>query len=357
MPEGLRAVSLAALDLVDFVIIDHNETPLENIGLIKPDYFANGFEYSDKLPKATLEEIEVVNSYGGETIFTPGDVVYSSTTLINNYEPNLKLEKLRIMMSQFDLSFDVIESTLKLLKGFSVHVVGYTIVDSYTRTSLICCNSKTPTFSVLFNSREDYVGGAGIVAQHLKAAGGNVTFSTMLGDDELGHFARQHLEDSGIKLNAITAKNRPTTNKNAIIAGGYRLLKVDTLDNAVISPEFVQQICDLISDNPTDCVISGDFRHGIFNRGNIKAMKEAIPVGAFTVADNQLASRWGNITDFVGFDLIAPNEREARFAMADQDCNIVQLTHAIKEESKSGNVILKLGPKGLFPWRRCLPIH
>ena len=38
-----------------------------------------------------------------------------------------------------------------------------------------------------------------------------------------------------------------------------------------------------------------------------------------SVADSQVASRWGNITEFRGFDLITPNEREARFALADQD--------------------------------------
>ena len=40
------------------------------------------------------------------------------------------------------------------------------------------------------------------------------------------------------------------------------------------------------------------------------------------VADSQVASRWGNITQFKGFDLITPNEREARFAMADQDSGV-----------------------------------
>ena len=42
----------------------------------------------------------------------------------------------------------------------------------------------------------------------------------------------------------------------------------------------------------------------------------------FKVADSQVASRWGNITDFQGFDLITPNEREARFALGDQDSGI-----------------------------------
>ena len=33
----------------------------------------------------------------------------------------------------------------------------------------------------------------------------------------------------------------------------------------------------------------------------------------FKVADSQVASRWGNILEFKNFDLITPNEREARF--------------------------------------------
>ena len=35
------------------------------------------------MPPATTEEARIVSSYGGEMIFTPGDVVYSSTKLLN----------------------------------------------------------------------------------------------------------------------------------------------------------------------------------------------------------------------------------------------------------------------------------
>ncbi len=47
------------------------------------------------------------------------------------------------------------------------------------------------------------------------------------------------------------------------------------------------------------------------------------------MADSQVASRWGNITDFQGFDLITPNEREARFALADQDSGIRPLASTL----------------------------
>ncbi|MDB2324251.1 PfkB family carbohydrate kinase [Alphaproteobacteria bacterium] len=348
VPEDLRALSLAAFDMVDYVLIDHNEKPIQNIKKLQPDLFAKGFEYSGNLPKATVEEIEVVRSFGGETIFTPGDVVYSSTKLINAAIPDLRIDKFKSMMDQMEINLDEIKKTIMQFNGVKVHVVGDTIVDSYTRTSLIGGNTKTPTFSVLFNSQDDYVGGAGIVSLHLKAAGADVTFTTMLGNDEMGRFAANHLREKGIKLNVIKDDKRPTTNKNAIICESHRLLKLDTLDNATISPEILESFESHIAREVSDCLVFSDFRHGIFNKGTIPRLVEAAPRNVMKIADSQLASRWGNITEFKKFDLVTPNEREARFALADQDCNIVDLTHRIKEATGSKDVILKLGPKGLF---------
>ena len=77
VPENLRALNLAAFQMVDYVIIDYNQKPLKNLSILKPDYFAKGFEYSSgHMPPATTEEARIVSSYGGEMIFTPGDVVY-----------------------------------------------------------------------------------------------------------------------------------------------------------------------------------------------------------------------------------------------------------------------------------------
>ena len=71
--------------MVDYVIIDDSATPLENIRRIKPDFFAKGYDYeSEQLnPKTTLEQ-NCVEEYGGKLIFTPGDIVYSSSKIIEN---------------------------------------------------------------------------------------------------------------------------------------------------------------------------------------------------------------------------------------------------------------------------------
>ncbi len=74
VPQDLRAINLAAFEIVDYVIIDPEPTPLKNLALIKPDIFAKGYEYqASGLPPKTQEELEVIRGYGGEIIFTPGD--------------------------------------------------------------------------------------------------------------------------------------------------------------------------------------------------------------------------------------------------------------------------------------------
>ncbi len=349
VPETLRAHNLAAFEMVDFVLIDNNEKPLQMLAQVQPDFFAKGFEYTSAgLPPETQEEADVVNAYGGEVIFTPGDVVYSSSKLINLSLPNIQLEKLLLVMSEENLSFDHLRDALTSMQGKTVHVIGDTIVDSYTRTNLIGGQTKTPTFSVLYQGQDDYIGGAGIVAQHLRAAGAAVEFSTVLGDDRLKEFVIEGLEESGIKCHAIIDKTRPTTNKNAIIAGGYRLLKIDTLDNRSISEKVVDQLVERIQSTSADAVVFSDFRHGIFNQMTVQVLTDAIPDGSYRVADSQVASRWGNITEFKNFDLVTPNEREARFALADQDSTVGNLAGKLVEETLCQTLLLKLGERGVF---------
>lgn len=349
VPQDLRALNLAAFELVDYVVIDHNATPLENLRRIKPDLFAKGYEYTaGGLPPKTQEEADVLHSYGGEIIFTPGDIVYSSSRLIDLAPPEIKLEKLLTCMDAHGLSFDMLRRALDSFSGMRVHVVGDTIVDSYTHAAMIGGQTKTPTMSVLYERRDDYIGGAAIVAEHLRAAGAKVTFSTVLGDDPFKDFVLEGMAKSDIDCNAIIDPTRPTTNKNAIVTGGYRLLKIDTLDNRSISDEIVAKLQQAIATGGHDTVVFSDFRHGIFNRRTIPQLISAIPAGTFKVADSQVASRWGNITDFQDFDLITPNEREARFALGDQDSGVRPLASALYDAARCKTLILKLGERGVL---------
>ena len=349
VPENLRALNLAAFQMVDFVTIDYNQKPIKILSNLKPNFFAKGFEYtSGGLPPATKEEAKVVESYGGEIIFTPGDIVYSSTKLLNLSQPKIDNYKLINLMQKNKVTFDILRETLRKIKNFKVHVIGDTIIDSYTRTNLIGGHIKTPTPSVSFQEKTDYIGGAGIVAKHLKFAGADVYFTTILGNDSLKDFVLSEMNKSKIKINAIIDNTRPTTNKNTIISNGYKLLKIDKLDNHPISERVLNKIKNYIIKQKTDAVIFSDFRHGIFNKTSIPILTTSIKKDVFKVADSQVATRWGNIADFKNFDLLTPNEKEARFSLADQDSSISDLTRRLKEKTKWNNLILKLGERGIF---------
>ena len=352
VPQDLRALNLAAFELVDYVVIDTEATPLKNMSLIQPDYFAKGYEYTaNGVAAKTQEEAQILQSYGGELLFTPGDIVYSSSTLIELAPPAIKLEKLLTFMEMDKLTFASLREALDNLKGKRVHVVGDTIVDSYTQTAMIGGQTKTPTMSVLYERRDDYIGGAAIVAEHLRAAGAEVVFSTVLGEDKFKDFVMEGLAKSGVVCRPVIDSTRPTTNKNAIVAGGYRLLKIDTLDNRSISDSVLATLCKAVRETATHAVVFSDFRHGLFNRRTIPRLIEAIPTGIFKVADSQVASRWGNITEFKGFDLITPNEREARFALGDQDSGIRPLASALYDAAQCKTLILKLGERGVLTCR------
>jgi len=63
VPEDLRAFNLAALEMVDYVVIDRDPTPLKNLALIQPDYFAKGYEYTaGGINPKTQEEAAVLES-------------------------------------------------------------------------------------------------------------------------------------------------------------------------------------------------------------------------------------------------------------------------------------------------------
>jgi rfaE bifunctional protein kinase chain/domain len=352
VPQELRAMNLAALELVDYVVIDPEAKPLKNLSVIQPDYFAKGYEYvSGGLDPRTKEELEVLEKYGGEFIYTPGDVVYSSSAIIEAQPPDLSTEKLIALLDAEGLHFADLRAAVAKLKDIRVHVVGDTIVDSYTYTTLIGGNTKTPTFSVRLESQHDYVGGAGIVAKHLNAAGANVTFTTVLGDDALKDFVLRDLKEAGVKVNAVIDRTRPTTNKNAFIADHYRLLKVDRVDNRSISDKIASEMQSMVKKTSADAIVFSDFRHGIFNRSTIPNLVAAIPAKMYRVADSQVASRWGNILEFKGFDLITPNEREARFALGDQDSVVRPLGLELYRQAECKTLMLKMGERGLITYR------
>src|SRR5262249_34981419 len=89
--------------------------------------------------------------------------------------------------------------------------------------------------------------------------------------------------------------------------------------------------------------------------GRMPTIIDAIPEGNYKGAASEVAGRWGNITDFQDFDLITPNEREARFALGDQDSGVRPLAASLYDAARCKILILKLGDKGVLTCRHGEP--
>jgi rfaE bifunctional protein kinase chain/domain len=351
VPENLRAINLAFLELVDFVIINRSPRPYSLLKKIKPDFFAKGIEYLTQSSKKHLtnKEKEIVEKNKGKVVFTPGDFVSSSTQIINNSNPDLKYEKLKLLLDTENYSFKNIKNILKDINQLKVTVIGDTIVDSISDCKVIGGLHKTPTLSVQVTNRQDYLGGAAIVAAHFKSLTNNVKFISLVGNDKHGRFVKEQLNKLNIQHHLITENNRPTVNKNSLISQKHKLIKIDTVDNSYINDETIENITKILSKVDSDIIVFSDFRHGIFNKFSLKKILKIKNLKKkFLVADSQVATRWGNILDFKNFDLITPTETEARLALFEQDLGIRPLATKLLKYSSSKNLILKLGEKGLI---------
>jgi rfaE bifunctional protein kinase chain/domain/rfaE bifunctional protein nucleotidyltransferase chain/domain len=356
VPEGLRALNLAALAMVDYVHIDRHATPIQLLSDLRPDILVKGYEYqTHRAGEKTAEERRTVESYGGAMHFSPADLVMSSSAIIEGEQrPDLRRDRLQSVLSAETLERADFETALDGIAPLRVHVVGDTIIDRVTTASYSGSMAKTPTISARFEKEVGFVGGAGVVARHMRAAGAQVTFSTVVGEDHNAELLRETMAADGIVLNALVDPGRPTTEKHAYEVSGYRMLKVDRVNSSPIAPTVLKQLAELVASPDFDVVVFSDFRHGIFSPESIPVLLEAIPGGVFKAADSQVASRWGNIADFPGMDLVTPNEREARHALRDQDTGVRALGEHLKREIDAKTLILTVGEEGSLVFRRAM---
>lgn len=78
-----RAYVLEALEFVDYVVIFHNDTPLDLICKLRPDYYTKSGDYSMENVIGAGLGSDIVEQYGGKVILMDYIEGYSTTTIIS----------------------------------------------------------------------------------------------------------------------------------------------------------------------------------------------------------------------------------------------------------------------------------
>jgi rfaE bifunctional protein kinase chain/domain len=205
----------------------------------------------------------------------------------------------------------------KVLRDFGqrrVLLIGDTILDIYTYGAALGLSAETPTIVARKKEMKHSLGGAALVCRNLLELGAQVTFVTLVGDDEEAAYVR-NFEAPGLEMVAIADRGRPTTVKHRFWVDGYKLFQLDNRDDRDVGPELIAGIAEAVSRRlpDADALVVSDYRHGLLAPPLIASLLAAASDAAKPVfVDSQVAQNASNHTLYRGAGVVCLNLKEAR---------------------------------------------
>ena len=339
--DGIRAISL-----VDFAFI-MDRPVAEVVGQLKPQIVVKGREHEN----CWNPEADVLAEYGGKMVFGSGDMSVSLTSLLLGERQGEGFIENGDFIRRHGLDTGGLEALLKGFSQLKVVVAGETIVDEYITCDALGMSREDPTIVVTPVGKSLYLGGAGIVSAHAAGLGAQVRFFSVLGDDDMSEFVRDRLGQSGVGGHLFTDQSRPTILKQRFRSAGKTLLRVNHFRGHPIGRDLQERMVDeLIEILPEqDILIFSDFNYGVLPQPLVERLVAACEsCGVMMVADSQSSSQVGDVSRFMGMDLMTPTEREARLALKDFESGLVVLAEKLRKKSRAKNLFITLDKEGLL---------
>jgi rfaE bifunctional protein kinase chain/domain/rfaE bifunctional protein nucleotidyltransferase chain/domain len=357
--ESLRAENVAALECVDYVCIDRNESAVPILERLRPDIYVKGKEYETSSDRRFTRERGVVESYGGRVVFSSGDVIYSSTYILGQFSDRFRIKQERLVA--FCRAHGIDAPGIAALQHDwtrrKVLVVGDPILDHYVHCDLVGVASENPILSVTPIHEDWYVGASGLIAAQLAELGASATLLTCLGDDAAAYRYRESLRHAGVELVDLRDDDRPVAIKTRYLVDERKVFKVDTMRHRPISARAGEAIAGAIAEllPAHDALIATDFGFGLFGQAVCEAVS-AIPKRLAKPYYLDVShTRQANILRFSGPRLATPTEHELRFAFADNEAGLSNLAARFFDETGAELLMLTMGKRGVLLFHR--PAH
>jgi cytidyltransferase-like protein len=273
--DALRAKALAALEVVDYVVVIPHPAAVEAIELVRPHVYCKGLEYQDSANDVTgniHDDVTTVRKLGGKVHYV-GSVVFSSTRLLNNYfdthEPEVK-EFCRNLAKRFGPA-----DLRRIVEKFSrlrILVVGEVIFDRYSTVDVQGLTSKNRILSARHLGEETHGGGALAVVRHLREFTPHVRLATVTGSEtwlskELSPYRQNLAGHLAIRDGVTIVKHRfvepKIEGKELSKLFSVNLIKNEPLDSAT-ERKFLSKLRRLVPQ--ADVVLVMDFGHGLLTQ-------------------------------------------------------------------------------------------
>ena len=349
IPDDLRASSLAALECVDVVYLNDYPTAVELLEQLKPDIYVKGREYETSVDPRFLKERDTVAHNGGEVYFSSGDVVYSSTALIGALRDTgaFNTEKITRFGRQYGVGPGAVEATLRRCQDVKVVVIGDYILDRYHFCEATGVAGEGPMMALRAMAKQEFDGGAAIIARHAAAMGARATLVTALAKDNESHQVTLRLQAEGIDTIAADHRKQLVV-KNRYVVDDQKLFKVDEGGSAPLDSRREQQLAEQILEAAKDagCVIFADFGYGLITPGLLDRvmpqLRATVPIITADVSGKQ-----SNLMRFKSVDLLCPTERELRETLSDFSSGIGAVVSELLRTTEVRAALITLGKQGL----------
>jgi len=354
IPDDLRAQSLAALECVDCVYVNPDATAEKLLEHLKPDIYVKGKEYEHNFDPRFLDERRVVEQFGGRVVFSSGEVVYSSTALIGEMTQRSVFddEKVRRYRERHDLGPVAAHRIMSRFAGKKVVVVGDYILDRYHFCDATGVAGEGPMMALRHLEKNDFDGGAAVIALHAAGLGADVSLVTSVADDESSRQTEMRLTAAGLNLQALRSR-RQLVVKNRFLVDQTKLFKVDEGSASPADSKAEESLAEniLAAAEKADAVIFADFGYGVISSGLLDKvmprLRNSVPI---LTAD--VSGRQGNLQKFRDVDLLCPTEREVRETLHDFSSGLGFVVWNLLQSTGARQAMITLGKRGLITFNR-----
>jgi rfaE bifunctional protein nucleotidyltransferase chain/domain len=351
--ERLRSRTLAAVEVVDYVIVNDAPTAVDLIKQLRPDIYVKGADYEDAAQDLTgkiNDEKEAVEEFGGRIEFTHEET-QSSSNLINKYfatypeDTQAYLDKLREKYS----AEEVIEHLQSFRKVRPV-VIGEVIIDEYCYVDPL---AKAPRESVIasrYTGMESFAGGAAATATHIAGYCDEVTFIGMIGPDPEERKIVEERLAPNVRFVPIITKDRQTVTKRRFIDRSHltKLFEVQFLDMGDIDEETEAAMRKVLqAELPKhDMVMVNDFGHGFLTENLRSQIMQEAPFLALNTQTNSANLGFNPVTKYSHADYSCIDLNEARMASGEQHADARECGQQLLEKVSAKSFMITTGTTG-----------
>jgi D-beta-D-heptose 7-phosphate kinase / D-beta-D-heptose 1-phosphate adenosyltransferase len=237
------------------------------------------------------------------------------------------------------------------LQKARVLCIGDVMLDHYVYGEVDRLSPEAPVPVLAVDSETYSLGGAGNVLRNLAALGVDISFVSVVGNDDAGREVQNLLAAlDGAEIHVLVQPQRKTTVKTRFIAINQHLLRADWEIAAPLGPYIRDDLLRLAQELVTShgVVVISDYAKGVLTDGvAFEIIKEAREAGALVVVE----PKGGDHIRYRGADLVMPNRRELAEATGmptGTEPEIVAAARALIERCGFGAILVPLDRDGLI---------